>query len=207
MVILLVKVKEKVMYIIILLIILFVFTVFFIRFSIEINLDIKNKKISSQIVLHMYLFHKIKVLSVPIERFIKKANINYKKAYTDVEKVPKVEIRDFKFKISEFDLAMRIGTEDVILTTVLNGIASNAIWIFFVFTSTFFRKMEFCMNKIKYDVMPIYNRNMIDIKFKCIITFKFVHIISMIYRFWKRKRGNKNESKSSNRRAYAGSHE
>ena len=104
-------------------------------------------------------------------------------------------------KLQEIKLELKLGTEDVILTSFLIAIISIII-------SMLLSKVieKFDEKKYKYQILPIYNsQNSIKIALEGIIDIKLVNIISILFRLWFRR--DKIDERTSNRRAYANSNE
>ena len=110
------------------------------------------------------------------------------------------EIKNLKFEISDLNLIIKLGTEDAALTAILTGILSSLFGIVL-------------KNKIdddkdnEFKIIPVYiNKNLINLKLDCIISFKMLHIIYMLYILNKRKRDHE-DVRASDRRTYAYSNE
>ena len=113
------------------------------------------------------------------------------------------ELKKLQPKISFLDLHLALGTEDVILTSFLVFGISTIISILLALTIKDGKK-----NKIKYEVKPAFmNQNMYEIKLDSIIEIKMVHIINIIYILIKKKKGDKNNERTSDRRSYGYSYE
>lgn len=112
------------------------------------------------------------------------------------------EIKNLKINIKQFDFYLALGTENVIVTSILILLIST--FLPFVLTKTI-KKYE--NNKFKYKIIPIYkNENIFKMVLNCIINVKMVHIIHVTYNVLKKRRVYKNE-RTSDRRSYDNSYE
>ena len=169
-----------------------------------------GEKDKFNIKISLVLFKKITWLYVNLNKNrLKKIR---KKAHLDKNTLKQLE-KDFKFsdlkklkglkpKITNLDLNINLGIEDVVITSYLIvgiSILISNILPFLVEKENY--------NNCKYNVKPIYlNKNLYKISFNCIIEEKMVHIINILFKFIKKGRSDKNE-RTSNRRSYDYSHE
>lgn len=109
-------------------------------------------------------------------------------------------IKKLKLKIQSLKLEINIGIEDAIYTSY--AVATIAS-ILSILLPHLVKKQD--IEKVKYEINPIYNTLIFNLKLDSIISIKIVHIIYVIYNLVKKGR-DKNE-RTSNRRAYAYSHE
>ena len=132
------------------------------------KLKLNNEKIK-KIVLKMHLDKtKIKELEREIE-------IN------DIK-----EIMNIKPQISYMDLNIKIGIDDVLLTTYVIPIICTAISMLLPLV---IEKSK--AEKIKYIVTPMYNKgNVYDIKFNAGIKIKVIQVLKFIYKIYKNRRIN-----------------
>lgn len=178
------------------------------------NIKDKQKNIAKkyQIVISLYLFNKIKWISIRTnDKKIRKMNskinlekIDLKKLKGDFEIEDLKQIKKLNPKISYLDLSLKIGVEDAVLTSYIIFLISTIISVILSHTIKKYEK-----DKYKYIILPLYiNKNVYEIKFDCIIEIKMVHIINIIYYFLKKRRGRKYEQqRTSNRRSYGYSYE
>ena len=188
----------------------------------KINICIKNIKISSdkingryiredyKIVFKITLFKILKILEISItkdklERVrikekIEKIKNKVKENNTKIDMETLKEIKNIDFKISDLNLIIKLGTENAAFTAIFVGILSSTIGIIL-------------RNKIvndkdnNFEIIPLYiNQNLLNLELDCIITFKMIHIIYMLYILNKKRRDDKNV-RTSNRRTYAYSNE
>ena len=101
--------------------------------------------------------------------------------------------------MEKLDLAIELGTENALLTSMLVAIFSTIL-------SIGFSKIRVKEKNIVYEVKPIYqNENSIKIEISGIFQMKLIHIINTIYVL--KKGGRKNYERTSNRRSYDYSYE
>lgn len=143
----------------------------------------------------------IEKMSLKLEKKLKKEIIN-----KNIKPIEAVEIilKNLKIETLKFKMDLRIGLEDVIITSFLIAILSSILSIALKFTVNNIKDG----NKYYYKILPIYrNENVLKLNLNCIINIKMVHIINIIYIFLGKKgRSDKNE-RTSNRRSYDYCHE
>lgn len=160
----------------------------------------------------LYFLNKIKIFSVKIDKDkIKRLDLKQKVQNMDLKNIQKdlltkQEIKEIikklKIEISELNLQLEIGTEDVIVTSGIIAVLSSLIGIILARVIKQYDK-----TKYKYEIHPVYqNKNLIKLNLNCIIKVKMVHIIYIIYVLVKKRRVNKYE-RTSNRRTYDYSYE
>lgn len=180
----------------------------------------ENKKIKQsqskiaqdyRVIISLCLFDKIKWFGIHLNSA--KMKKMYSKMQLEKMDLKKLEknfkfedlkiMKELKVEISYFKLNVKIGTEDAILTSFIVFIISTIISMLLPHTIKKYEK-----NKYYYEIMPLYqNANIYEIKFDSIIKVKMVHIINVIYVFWKKRRGEKNNERTSDRRTYGYSYE
>ena len=154
--------------------------------TIKINIKYINK--NYKVIIKLYLLNKIRYLKLELDKnklkeiFIKVKNkiekVNYKKVEKEIyqdRKVIKNVVKKLKIDLEYLDLDLRIGTEFILLTSVIIVTIST---IFPLIANKFIRKYE--KRKYNYKFTPIYNKNDINLQLDCIISTKMVHIISVI---------------------------
>ena len=185
--------------------VLFIITVFIIFSTIRIkieNWEVRNSKKKKnekkhQITTTIHLFNKLKWISLRIDNkkmqkiFVKLHldNLDIKKLEKDFQISDIKEIIEIRPKISQLDLQIKLGLEDVILTTYTIPILATVI-SFILATSV---KRE-NMNKIKYNVEPIYdNKNLYKIKLNTILEIKLLNLLNSSFKIYvsRRQKGNK----------------
>lgn len=178
------------------------------------NKGINKEKLTKEFLINvsLYLFGKFKIFNLKIDNNKinkwnikeKVKNIDFNKMKTDIslEKEDIKLLKKLKIDLEKFHLNLSLGTIDMNLTTCIN-------FVFITLVSILLGKniKQYDENKYKYQILPIYNnRNSLNLQFSCILNVKKVHIINIVYILIKRRRVEKNE-RTSNRRAYAYSHE
>ncbi len=177
------------------------------------NMKKQMEKLNKEykVTITLYLFNKIKWFSFRLND--KKMRKMYSKMNLEKIDLKKIE-KDFKLsdlklikklnlKIDYLNLESKIGTENAMLTSFIIVAISTFISILLPYTVKKYEK-----EKYNYMIMPVYiNKNVYEIKLKCIIETKMVHIINIIYVLKKKRRVDKNEQRTSNRRSYGYSYE
>ena len=168
--------------------------------------EFESKLISK---LGLYLFGKVRLFELTIDdNKLKemyrsgKINIQKLKAHSKLNKETLKLLRKVDFIIEEFHLQGYIGTENAGVTALISGMINALIPILISK-----RINEYQKEKYHYQLDTIYiNQNIVNLDFNCIISIKMVHIINVIYILLRKGSVKKNE-RTSNRRAYAYSHE
>lgn len=202
----------------ILLILLILFST--IRINVE-KFNFNNENVSNKcdyrFFINLYFLDKIKFFEVMInEERIKKLNqkmsietkikdIDFKKVKGNLpnKKEIKNAIKRMNINLDEFHLILKVGTEDVIITSALvAGIASALGFILAKLIKNY--KDE----KYRYEIIPVYkNKNMVNLSFDCIIKIKMIHIIGIIYTLVNKRKEKIKHERTSNRRSYDYSYE
>lgn len=171
------------------------------------DLDIstaRKEKVNSNYKIHIniIIFNKIKIFGKQIKKMkFKKQNLN--KLYNTVKSVegkitPKdsfkmlIEfIKNLQIETKGLDLKIELGTEDAAISAILVGIISSVI-------GNILRNQT--SKEQRFEVIPLYiNQNILNLKLDGIFRINLIHYI---YKNILKGR-EKNERKSSNRRAYA----
>lgn len=167
-----------------------------------------------EISIGIYIFKKVKIFEKSINKE-KMQNMKNSKGLNKLkskfldgnnvkEKKQKIKmdfgfLKQLKPKLEKIDLELKLGTEDVVLTSVLICIIAIAISIILAKTIETYDE-----NKYKYKIDPNYNnKNSVKIILKGIIGIKLVNIISIIFRLF--FRSGEIDKRTSDRRAYANS--
>ena len=155
-----------------------------------------NKYSKYKVSIGLETLNKIKYFSLNLNsRKIKKITL---KMHLDKTKIKELEreisISDIKEvinirpKISYMDLKLKLGIDDVLLTTYSVPIISTLISILLPYTV---EKKD--VNNIKYEIKPIYNNgNIYDLQLNIGVKIKVIRILNAVYRIYKNK---KNKSK------------
>lgn len=203
---------------------------------INLEIDTDNKDIISdyQVEVDIYFLKKIRIMKFTVNekkvkklqnsKFIKRiSNINFGRVTKRLEKrlqdkvmldyknfnilnFVKVLSKEIKPEILKFKLNLKIGVEDIMVTTYAIPIISTLISFILRLTV---KDVEL-KNKRRdyyYKIEPIYNKNIINLRLNCIINVKIVHIINIIYIFLIKKRRSDKYERASYRRSYGYSHE
>ena len=161
----------------------------------------KNKKIINdkyKAKISINLLGKFKIFQVKLNsEKIKKIKIKMHLDRIDIKELEKnigladiKEIMQVNPKISYMDLNIKVGIDDVVLTTYIVPIISTIISILLPLLIEKDRH-----NNIKYLVEPIYNkRNVYDVSLNIGIKIKVIKLLNVIYAIYK----NKKISKSKN---------
>ena len=181
-----------VFFFLIILINIMLITIFFIFSTVRIELNqVRFSNITENdkkyiIKMSLYLFNKIKWISLKVNND-KLKNIS-KKLHLEKVDLKKIE-RDFKIsdlkeianikpKVSYLELEMKIGIEDVILTSYIIPTICTILAI--VLPYIVIKDKE---KYIKYYVLPIYNcKNEYDIKADIILEIKIINILISTYK-------------------------
>lgn len=153
----------------------------------------------------IYLFNKIKLIEITIndEKIkellnSKKIDITKMKYNKQINKEIFEILKKVKIQIEELKIKGIIGTENAAFTAILIGILNAVIPLLI--------HNKISKEDYKNNLEAIYiNQNVVNLEINCIITFKIVHIINILI-YLKKGRVNQYE-RTSNRRAYAYSHE
>ena len=175
---------------------------------------INKEKLEKEFLINigLYLFGKLKIFNLKIDNNKiskwnikeKVKNMDFNKMKTDIslEKEDIKLLKKLQIDLEKFYLNLNVGTIDMNITTWVNFIIITLVSILLGKTIK-----QYDENKYKYQILPIYNnKNSLNLQLSSIIKVKMVHIINIVYVLIKRRRVDKNE-RTSNRRAYAYSHE
>ncbi len=209
---------------ILILLLIFLLLVSTVKINVQkLNLTNEYQKLiyTYEIIVGLYIFNKIPLFKIYInpekikkpkyQKILSRINIVNKKNKVDIEifnneisftKFISLVIKKLNFEFSKFQLDIKIGTKDCVITSFAVFGVSTAIS--FLLAKTI---KKYNSELHKYVVRPLYGENnILKINLNCIINLKMVHIINIIYIYLKQERRNKNE-RTSNRRSYGYSHE
>lgn len=203
---------------------------------INLEIDTDNKDIISdyQVEVDIFFFKKIRIMKFTVNKkkvkklqnskFIKRiSNINFGRVTKRLEKrlqdkvmldyknfnilnFVKILSKEIKPEILRFKLNLKIGVEDIMVTTYAIPIISTLI-SFILRLTVKDVKLKNKKREYYYKIEPIYNKNIINLRLNCIINVKIVHIINIIYIFLIKKRRSDKYERASYRRSYGYSHE
>ncbi len=184
-----------------------------IKIEIE-NFEIKNISTPKivydfQIQIKLYLLKKLLIFKIPINKQkLQNNKVIEKLKHTPIKKETIInldfleELRNLSPQIEMLQLNLKIGTENVLCTSVIVFLISMVLSIglpYLVDTKDY--------SNIKYEITPFYiGKNQLHLQFRSIIYVKMVHIINIIFIYLQKRREEKNE-RTSNRRSYADSYE
>ena len=167
------------------------------------NIDSKLK-VDFILNLGIYLLNKVKIFKFTLDNYkisnlLKSGKIDIKKLRDD-ERINKDILKSLKkneFNIEYFKIEGYFATFNTVLSAWLFALINSIIPILIAPKI----KGEY-INNIKFINI---NENKININLNCIISVKMVNIINILHYF--KKKGGKNNGKSSYRRSYAYSNE
>lgn len=158
-----------------------------------------SKKYSKyEVNIALEILNKLKYFSLNLNsRKIKKITL---KMHLDKTKIKELEreisisdikeVMNIRPKISYMDLKLKLGIDDVLLTTYSVPIISTLISILLPYTVE-----NKDVNNIKYEVKPIYNNgNVYDMKLNIGVKIKVIKILNAVYKIYKSKK-DKNKKK------------
>ena len=166
------------------------------------NVRTQKLEYDFNIKIGLYLFNKLPIATISINKEKTKSIKKFKKIGNKQNLDILKYLKKLRIKIDSLKLDLCLGTEDAMHTSLLVAILGVAI-------STFLPKVSDLKSyrKINYKICPLYTGdNAFELKLSSIICVKMVHIISIIYIIWRKRRDEKYE-RASNRRAYAHSYE
>lgn len=177
--------------------------------DLEFTLPKKYRKLNNdyEINIKLYMLKKIRIAKLTFNNKNSKINEKIKKLernividkkgfdFTIVEALKKLNI-----KLERFKLKLYLGTEDAAITAISIGVISSALGIFL-------KNRLSDKDNTSFETIPIYkDTNFLKIYFNCIFKTNLIHIIHIIYILKTKGKVDKN-GRTSNRRAYAYSHE
>ena len=186
--------------------------------ELEISNEIENMPLikKMKISIRICMFNKITIFNKNInqndlkniktsKKFQRiKNKLIYKRKTKEEKEKQKADVailKKLKIQLRKINLELKVGTEDVVLTSFLICIISIAISIIL---SKIIKKYD--ENKYKYKITPDYNnKNSINLNLTGIIDIKLVNIINILFKLL--VRGNRFDKRTSYRRSYANSYE
>ena len=187
---------------ILIILILIIFAIIFSTIRIKIRklefTNIHENKMNYKIKVSMYFFNKLKWLSLNLD------NKKMKKMFTkmhlekiDIEKIERdLQLSDIKAilgiapKISYLDLNIKLGLENILLTTYVIPFLCTIISMILPKIT---EKKDF--NNVKYKVGPIYKEeNLYDIQASSNIEIKVINILNSGYQIFKNRKNLKQKS-------------
>lgn len=171
----------------------------------KIQLNTIKKPMIENILIYIKLkifnkitFLKIKIDNKKIEKMKKSKFVNSKLLRKIIYKQKIIKIvKDLDINLEQINLKLVIGLIDTMATILSIPILSTIISIIIAKTTKEYKK-----EKCKYTIIPNYSKNLvIKIQLDCIISLKLVNIMNVIYILLK-EGSEKNDERTSNRRAY-----
>ena len=154
--------------------------------------NIKHIEPNYEVVISFELLNKIKWLSIRLNN--KKMRKMYKKMHLERIDIKKIE-KDLKFsdiqeilkikpKISQLNLKIKLGVDDVIITSYLVPIICS---IFSIILPNVTEKKN--IKNVKYKIEPLYNnQNVYHIKLDTTIEMKMINIFNCVLKIYKSKK-------------------
>ena len=192
----------------------------------EITYPKKDNKIINKnfaIYLKGYVLGKVRIAKINLTNLKMEKNIKRKieenKGNIDAKATDL--LKSMKIELENVNLEAYIGFEDAAFTAILIGTIYTIIYVLVGSQMNKINKIiktkdrDKIMNKdsknnskYKIKITPVYNVNIVNAKFECIIKMKLIHIIHIIYILnKKKKRRVEKDGRTSNRGAYAYSDE
>ena len=165
------------------------------------NLEATNYKRSEhnyRLEIVLVLFKKIKWLKIQLdENKLKKIStkmhlerINIKQLERDLKLTDIKEILGIKPKISYLNLKLKVGVEDVLLTTYLVPIISTLLSVLLPYTV----ERENIKN-IKYKIEPVYNKFFYSVELDITLDIKIISALNCAFRLYHNKRMQEQKNK------------
>ena len=167
------------------------------------DFELSNKKHiepNYEIIYSLVLLNKIKWLSIHLND--KKMRKMYTKMHLeriDIKKIEKdiklSDIQEFarvKPKLTRLNLQIKLGVEDVIITSYLVPILCTILTILLPHIT---EKKN--IRNIKYKIEPVYNQTIYHIKLDTILEIKIINLLNSVYKIYKsRKKSTKENEKN-----------
>ena len=171
------------------------------------NLCKSDNKINAKhkIKVSLNVLDKLKIWQLKLNsEKIKKITLKMHLDRIDIKKLEKEiriddikEIIQIKPKISYMDLSIKVGIDDVLLTTYAVPVLCTLISILLPLVVE-----KNSHKKIKYDIKPIYNNgNMYDVKFDIGIKIKVLKLLNAMYIIYKNRKKSNHKKNITYRRA------
>lgn len=171
-------------------------------FNLDISTERKERiKKNFEIYLGIIIFNKIQIFKIDIRK-LKNKKINLGSVIERAKKFEQknnkqallkdfiLSLKNIGFEIKQANVKLEMGTENAARTAILVGTVASILGII--------------LRNQKFEVLPIYqDKNILNLKLNCIFRVNLIHYI---YKTMLKGR-EKNERKSSDRRAYAYSNE
>lgn len=187
-----------ILFVVILLIILTILSTVKIKIN---NLEVMSPKKFAhnyKVEIALELFGKIKWLKFRLnENKLKKLSakmhlerIDIKQLERDLKLADIKEILGIRPKISYMNLALKVGVEDILLTTYLVPIISTFLSVLLPYAV----ESENIKN-VKYKIEPVYNRFFYSVKLDIIIDIKIISALNCAFRLYQNKKIQEQKNK------------
>lgn len=167
------------------------------------DFEISNKKHiepNYEIIISLVLLNKLKWISVRLN------NAKMRKMYTkmhleriDIKKLERnikpsdiKEIAKIKPKLTRLNLQVKLGVEDVIITSYIVPILCTILSIILPHIT---EKED--IRNIKYKIEPVYNQTIYHIKLDTILEIKIINLLNSVYKIYKSRKKSVKENKKN----------
>ena len=151
-----------------------------------------TEKSNYLLIFSLYFLNRIKFLSIKfdrkkMEKLITKMHlekVDIQKLEREIKLSDIKEVINIKPKVSYLNLDIKVGVDDVLVTTYIVPILCT---VFTLILPRVTKKEN--VNDIKYVVEPIYNNgNVLHLKLESNIELKIINILNCIFRIYRRKK-------------------
>lgn len=172
-----------------------------------IKIDIKNFETANikhiapnyEVVVSLNIFNKVKWINFRLnDKKMRKLFTKMHLEKFDIKKLEKdlqlsdiQEILKIKPKISSLNLKIKIGIEDIIVTSYIVPIICTIISLILPHIT---EKKN--MGNIKYKVEPAYNQNAYHIKLDTTLEIKLINVLNSTYRIYKSRKSSSGKNKA-----------
>ena len=167
------------------------------------NLDYSNLKESKsnyKIIFSFNIFTKFRWLNIKLDK--KKIQKMFRKMHLERITIKEIE-RNFKFsdlkeivnikpKLEFLDLKIKLGLDDVILTTYAIPIICTIIAIILPHVTD-----KKNIKNISYEVKPVYNKLVYDVKLDATINIKIINLLNSAYKIYRSRKAEAQEKSLS----------
>ncbi len=187
-------------YLLILLSLIFLFLWVLILLPVKFNLKFIYK--ANVIEFNISISYLFGLFSPEIYPFNKNSNNQKKHSFKQVYSRELFNYIWDKSKFQQLIWKTRIGSKDAFLTAIMYG----SMWSMkSIIVSIILASKE--IDKLDLDIISVFNEEILDILFNCIIKIRMVYIINIWIRLMKMRKGGGKNVRTSDRRAYAYNHE
>ena len=189
-----------IIFIVLLAIILIIFSS--IKITIQ-NLDysnLKREKSNYKIIFSFNMFAKFRWLNIKLDK--KKIQKMFKKMHLERITIKEIErnfrisdlkeIANIKPKLEFLDLKVKIGLEDIMLTTYAVPIICTILSIILPHITE--RKN---IKDISYEIKPVYNKLVYNVKLNTTINIKIINLLNSVYKIYRARKADEQEKSIS----------